>query len=134
MRTTASWFGSSDFRFDSRDAFRGRGMIFWGQPSAEPHHERRAARQAGSTPRTRGGSSASIIAAAPKRSSATAASSPSTWATVYWPISATPKRVNMMLNGQFAPGSILSRRFRSSPRMPVHPYRFASASPPGSSW
>jgi hypothetical protein len=50
------------------------------------------------------------------------------------PISATPKRMNMTLSAQFAPGSVSSRRFRSSPRMPVRPCRFVSASPPGSSW
>ena len=41
-------------------------------------------------------------------------SSQNTWVMAFSPISATPKRMNMMPNAQFAPGSILSRRFRSS--------------------
>jgi hypothetical protein len=40
--------------------------------------------------------------------------------------------MNMMLSAQFAPGSILSRRFRSSQRMPVRPCRFGSVLRPAS--
>jgi hypothetical protein len=49
---------------------------------------------------------------------------------IRWPISVTPKRMNMMLSARFAPVSVLSKRFRSSPRTPVRPCRFVSASPP----
>ena len=45
-----------------------------------------------------------------------------------------PKRMSMMLSAQFAPGSILSRRFRSSSRMPVRPCRCGSGSRRAASW
>src|SRR5215831_14336494 len=43
-----------------------------------------------------------------------------------------PRRMNMMLSAQSALASILSRRFRSSPRMPARPCRSGSGSRPAS--
>ena len=63
-----------------------------------------------------------------------AASSPGTWATGYWPISAIRKPTSMTPNAPSGPGLHWSRRCRSSRPPPAFPCRCASASPPGLSW
>src|SRR5262249_50522907 len=84
--------------------------------------------------RTCGGSLPLITIAAQNSSSPMVVSSQNIWVTAFSPISATPKRMNMMPSARFAPASVLSRLSQSSALLPARLCTCGSGSRPASLW